>query len=294
MKYLIMLFLLPVMGLQASEGDAFSARLFTDYKDMEPLLNKEVNKRLVHALNMANKKPHACNQEVAMKSLKSEFLRPVVGIFEYWSSHNDVLQGHYIKVGDSIYKDLKFSENWPVQLGKFGMATFYNINGTLVASDKFGHFFDEGYTYFDMINRQGLTLQDALNKGISLEEGIYGYERSAVFSYGDLVANRNGYEFWNSLFNDKEGKNYIDCKNNTFYLDRLFKFSRYIDAGWDESINCSKYSNKSVEDRVMKVIADLEQSSGKKLACPVQSNKCAEIVKKYQAEKEYLISPMCY
>jgi hypothetical protein len=35
---------------------------------MEPLLNKEVNKRLVHALNMANKKPHSCKQEVAMNS----------------------------------------------------------------------------------------------------------------------------------------------------------------------------------------------------------------------------------
>jgi hypothetical protein len=32
---------------------------------------------------------------------------------------------------------------------------------------------------------------------------------------------------------------------------------------------------------LMKVITDLEQSSGKKLACPAQSNKCAEIVKKY-------------
>lgn len=294
MKYLMMLLLLPVMAVQASEGDAFSARLFTDYKDMEPLLNNEVRNRMAHALDQANKKKHGCVSGFAIKAMEEEFLRPVVGVFEFWSSHNSVLQGHYIKVGDSIYKDLNINENFPVQLGKFGMATFFNVNGTLVASDKFGHFFDEGHTYFDMVNRQGLSMQDALNKGISLEEGIYGYERSAVFSYGDLVANRNGYEFWNNLFNDKEGNNYIGCEDNKFYLNRPFKFSRYVDAGWDEAINCSKYSNKNVEDRVMKVIADLEKSSGKKLACPAERNKCAEIVKKYQAEKEYLISPMCY
>lgn len=293
MKILMMLLLLPVLS-HASEGDAFSARLFTDYKDMEPLLNEEVNKRIINALDKANKKKHSCYSDFAIKAMEDEFLRPVVGVFEFWSSHNSVLQGHYIKVGDSIYKDLNINENFPVQLGKFGMATFFNVNGTLVASDKFGHFFDEGHTYYEMVNKQGLPMQEALNKGISLEEGIYGYERSAVFSYGDLVANRNGYEFWNSLFNDRAGDNYIGCENNHFYLRKGFKFSKYVDAGWDEAINCSKYSTKSVEDRVMKVIADLEKSSGVKLACPAERNKCAAIVKKYQAEKEYLISPMCY
>jgi hypothetical protein len=293
MKYLMMLLLLPVLA-HASEGDAFSARLFTDYKDMEPLLNDEVNRRMAEALVKANKKKHACVPEVAIKAMEGEFLRPVVGVFEFWSSHNNVLQGHYVKIKNSIYKDLKISENWPVQLGKFGMATFFNVNGTLVASDKFGHFFDEGHTYYDMVKRQGLPMQDALDKGISLEEGIYGYERSAVFSYGDLVANRNGYEFWNNLLNAKDGDNYIGCENSKFYLRKQFKFSKYVDDGWDEAINCSKYSNKSVEDRVMKVIADLEKSSGQKLACPAEREKCAAIVKKYQAEKEYLISPMCY
>lgn len=294
MKYLMLLLLLPVLA-NASEGDAFSAHLFTDYKDMEPQLNNEVNTRIAHALDKANKKKHACVSDVAIKAMEDEFLRPVVGVFEFWSSHNNVLEGHYIKIEDSIYKDLKLKENWPVQLGKFGMATFFSINGTLVASDKFGHFFDEGHTYYEMVNRQGLSMQDALNKGISLEEGIYGYERSAVFSYSDLVANRNGYEFWNNLFNDKDGNNYIGCDaDSKFFQSRPFKFSRYIDDAWDESINCSKYSNKSVEDRVMKVIGDLEKSSGQKLACPAQRSKCEKIVKKYQAEKEYLVSPMCY
>lgn len=291
MKFLLLL-LLPVLTF-ASEGDAFTARLYKDYEDMTPLLNQEVTKRINHALNKANKNPHACEPAVAMKALKSEFLRPVVGIFEFWATHNDVLQGHYIKLNKSIYKDLTLKENFPVHLGKLGMATFFKINGVLVASDKFGHFFDEGHMYFETV-QNGQTIQDAMNKGIALEEGIYGYERSQVFSYGDLIANRNGYEFWNSLFNDKEGKNYIGCSTDKkFIMQRAFDFSIYVDDGWDEAVNCSKYASKSVEDRVLNVIADLEKSSGQKLACPSERYKCNAIVKKYQSEKEFLISPMC-
>lgn len=291
MKYFLLL-LLPVLSF-ASEGDAFSARLYKDYPDMEEKLNHEVNKRMQHALMVANKKKHSCEPSIAMKAMKKEFLRPIVGIFEYWSTHNDILQGHYIKLNQSIYKDLKLKENFPVHLGKLGMATFYNINGTLVASDKFGHFFDEGHTYFDIVHNQGLTIVDAMNKGISLEEGIYGYERSQVFSYADLVANRAGYEYWNSLLNDKEGDNYIGCKNNRFFLRKVFAFSKYVDDGWDEAVNCNKYASKSVEDRVAKVITELESKSGLKLACPISRNKCDFLVKKYQAEREFLITPLC-
>lgn len=298
MKYLLLL-LLPVMSL-ASEGDAFTARLYNDYEDMEPALNKEVNARINNALLRANKEliksssTQTCQIDVAMQSMKKEFLRPVVGKFEYWSTHNDVLKGHYIKLNESIYKDINFKENWPVHFGKLGMATFYKINKTLVASDKFGHFFDEGYTYFEMVE-QGKTIQDAMNKGIELENGIYGLERSQVYSYADLVANRQGYEFWKSLFHDKDGKNIIGCTvTNMFYLKTPFEFKNYVDDGWDEGINCSEYSNKSVEDRVMNVIKDLEDKHNKKLTCPAERYKCPAIVEKYKDEKEYLINPKCY
>ena len=292
MKILLFLTLFPLLSLQASEGDAFSARLY-EYEDMNARLSLEVELRLNKALRKANKKDHACDSKVALKAVEGEFLRPVVGIFEFWASHTDAVKGHQIKYKDSIYRDLKLKENLPVHLGKLGMATFFKINGTLVASDKFGHFFDEGHTYYKIVHKEGRPLTDALQKGIDLENGAYGLKRSKVFSYGDLVANYNGYTFWKSLFNDEDGNNYISCRNGKFYLSRRFSFAEYVDAGWDEAINCNAYP-ESVAVRVNKVIAELEAKSGKKLACPSEREKCVALQEKYQEHKDKLLSPMCY
>lgn len=287
------LLLIPFLSF-ASEGDAFTARLY-EYKDMNIELSNEVNLRIQKALDKANKNDHQCDNTVALKAIEKAFLRPVVGVFEFWSTHTNKVQGHYIKYNESIYRDLSLKENLPVHLGKLGMATFFKINDTLIASDKFGHFFDEGHTYFQMVSKEGKSLVQAMEHGIDLEKGIYGIKRSKVFSYGDLVANRNGYDFWNSLLNDPNGNNYITCANNQFKLARKFSFADYVDAGWDEAINCSAYSDSSVEDRVNSVLNNLELKTGKKFACPVDINKCQQIANsKYSNEKEYLISPKCF
>ena len=290
MKTLLFL-LFPVIALP-SEGDAFSARLH-HYEDMNARLSLEVENRLNEALQKANGKDHKCDQAVALKAIEKKFLRPVVGIFETWASFSSEVKGHQIKYKDSIYRDLKLKENLPVHLGKLGMATFFKINKTLVASDKFGHFFDEGHTYFKMVHKEGKSFNEALQHGIDLENGIYGIKRSKVFSYADLVANRNGYDFWVSLFNDKDNNNYITCSEGVFKLSRKFNFAEYVDDGWDEAINCNRY-DPSVEDRVNNVIAELEKKSGFKLACPAERFKCGAITAKYQDHKDLLISPACY
>lgn len=292
MKTFILFFI--SFSTMASEGDAFTARLY-QYEDMNAKLSNEVNHRMLEALMKANKKPHNCDKQIAINALKKAFLRPVVGVFEFWSSHTNQVSGHYVKYSDSIYKELSWKENLPVHLGKLGMATFFNINGTLVASDKFGHFFDEGYTYFDLVQNQHKNLEDALKKGVELEKGIYGLKRSKVFSHGDLVANKNGFDFWNNLFNDKNGNNYITCdESGNFHLNRKFDFKEYVDDGWDEGINCNIYADSNTEERVNKVIHQLEIKTGRNLSCPAEKEKCSSIIEKYQDIKEYVISPSCF
>lgn len=293
MKYLLFIALLPVLSF-ASEGDAFTAQLYK-YEEMGPSLSLEVNNRLSAALDKANKSNHGCNPEVALKAIKKELLRPVVGVFEYWSSHTDKVKGHYVDYANSIYRDLGWKENFPIHLGKFGMATFFKINGTLVASDKFGHFFDEGHTYYKMVVEEGKSLEEAMEKGVALEEGIYGYKRSKVFSYGDLSANHKGYEFWTSVIHDKNNNNYVACgKDGKFKLNRKFSFAEYVDDSWDESINCSKYANDFVTYRVNHRIAELESKFNRKLSCVSHIAKCEKLAEKYQDQKEYLINPACY
>ncbi len=291
MKYLIIL-LFPILTL-ASEGDAFTARLYTDYKDMGPLINQEVERRLNLAVRNANLIERNCSKEVIYKTIRLELLRPFIGVVESWANFTTKLEGHYVSYGDSVYKDVKLTENPTTHLGKVGMSTFFKVNGTLVSSDKFGHFFDEGHTYYRMVNYEGKHMNEALQKGIDLENGMFGLKKTKVFSHADLVANRAGYEFWNSLFNDRNQNNYISCKDGKFKLSRSFSFSNYIDNGWDEAINCNQYS-PSIEDRVYKAIASLEKKSGKSLSCDKNKDKCIPLIKKYGDEAISLISPTCF
>ena len=291
MKFLIIL-LFPIIAF-ASEGDAFTASLYAGYKDMGPKLSQEVDRRINIALHNANKIERNCNPNVAYAAIKKELLRPVAGVIETWANYSNRVEGHYVKYEDSIYKDVKLSENPAVHIGKFGMATFFMINGTLVSSDKFGHFFDEGHIYYKMVNLEGKSMNDALQKGIELENGIYGLKITKIFSHADLVANKAGYDFWNSLFNDKNNQNYITCTQGKFKLARHFSFADYVDNGWDESINCNEYS-PSIEDRVYKAIASLEKKSGKQLACTSKKDKCIPLIEKYGDDAISLISSTCF
>lgn len=293
MKILLILSILSNITF-ASEGDAFSARLFSDYKEMGPQLSAEVNRRLEKAIKHANTSEVLCDKNIVLKSIENEMLRPVVGVVEFWSSHSDEVSGHYIKYADSIYKEIPLKENLPVHLGKLGMATFFSINGTLVASDKFGHFFDEGHTYFNMINKEGKTLEQALQRGVDLENGSYGLKRSKVFSYGDLVANRNGLDFWTNLLANPNGKNMLSCENGKWAMSYQFDWKDYVDDGWDEGINCNGYADRTTVDRVNDVIKRLEEKSGRHLTCPAEKEKCAAVIKKYQGETSYLVSPSCF
>ena len=291
MKFLIIL-LFPVITFSA-EGDSFTAHLYTGYKEMGPQISQEVERKINLALKYSNLLDSSCNINIAFNSIVRELHRPFIGVFESWANYSSSVDGHHVNYEDSIYKDIKLSENPTTHMGKIGMSTFFSINGTLVSSDKFGHFFDEGYTYFKMVNREGKTMSDALQKGIDLENGMFGLKKTGVFSYADLVANRAGYEFWKSLFNDKNNNNYIKCFKREFKLARRFNLAEYVDNGWDESINCNKYS-PLFEDRIYKAIANLEKKSGKKLACEKNKSKCIPLIKKYGDEAISLISPSCF
>lgn len=279
----------------ASEGDAFKARMF-QYKEVMHEFDDAVNARLQMALDKVNKKNVknsvlSCEKDELLDVVGKKFRRPVVGIFEFWAVHSSDIPGHYIPLKKSIYQDLTLKENLPVHTGKLGMATFYLINDVLVASDKFGHFFDEGWTYYKIIKAGG-SLTDAMNKGIELESGIYGLERSQVFSYGDLAANRAGLEFWKKIADDREDS-YLKCEKGQWSIKNRFSFKPYVNAAWDEGINCSRYTNESITKRVNKRIQEFQTQSGLNLTCPTESDKCSELKQLYGDEAKYILNPLC-
>lgn len=103
------------------------------------------------------------------------------------------------------------------------------INGICVGADKLGHFFEEGFIYFEVMSYPGLTKTDAESTGRALEIGIQGLASTGVYSNADQAANLAGSQF------------YKDLKA----APTAFKFSikNYITSAWNEQSNPSFYES---------------------------------------------------
>lgn len=80
------------------------------------------------------------------------------------------------------------------------------IYGAEFGTDKIAHFFQQGYTYYKIIERAenkkmspARALKKATNWGRMTEKTYYGVLVSGVFSNGDLAANYAGMKFYQSL-----------------------------------------------------------------------------------------------
>ncbi|MBL1278781.1 MAG: hypothetical protein COA33_000790 [Fluviicola sp.] len=100
-------------------------------------------------------------------------------------------------------------------------------NGTYfaVGTDKLGHFFAQGFEYFEIAREKGV--EAALMYGIRTELGKFGLRTTGVFSYADLEANEDGLKFYQDLY------------NNPFLI---FDISDYASLMWNEEHNENIYS----------------------------------------------------
>lgn len=144
----------------------------------------------------------------------------------------------------------------------FVFASTVNIYGTYMGVDKFGHFINQGYEYFDLyqkIRKQGLSHQDSLLKivqwGVDTEDGLFGKIVDGVYSNADLAANFSGFMFYQNFLQpikiDQQIYPQIIKKNSDgiwFYneapvnsRDELLK--RFVSDHFDESLNASIYES---------------------------------------------------
>jgi hypothetical protein len=103
------------------------------------------------------------------------------------------------------------------------------IHGFCVGADKLGHFFEEGFTYFDLMSSAGASQATVEKVGRGFEIGKQGLAITGVFSNADLAANLAGEQF------------YKDLKANPSGL--TFSIKNYITAKWSEQSNPSFYSS---------------------------------------------------
>ncbi|KAF5429684.1 hypothetical protein C5S39_08605, partial [Candidatus Methanophagaceae archaeon] len=96
-----------------------------------------------------------------------------------------------------------------------------------IGTDKLGHFFGQGYEYFDISVIQGKGDKAAFKYGKKTEMGKFGVQSTGVYSNADLEANKSGLMFYKDLFNNPLMK---------------FDIAKYVNRKWNEELNPNTYS----------------------------------------------------
>jgi len=304
----IVTFLFVFSVAKAFEVDNFTER-YKPLNDSRDVMNNEVNQRLQkaadsasglfeRAANRVTKGANQCDSGTLHDEVYDEVGGWVIGSLEDFAEDSDKIQKHE-EGSHSIYqKDGEYMVGAGAILRMFGTHSSVNLNGNYIGTDKFGHFFDQGYEYFQEFKKESkfsAGVERALTYGRKLEDGKYGLESTGVFSNADLVANYSGLQFWMSL---TEGTNpYFKCVQGRWKMVRKFDFATYVNSGWDEAINCSKFRT-SAQRRIEDNETALEKKARKngksqRYSCPVSNDQCQKLTKQYQKYATRLLSYEC-
>ena len=178
------------------------------------------------------------------------------------------------------------------------MGSLLRINKHFVGSDKLGHFFFDGWKYYQKAyGPRGKGKKEAFFYGQSSEEKLFGYTMTGIYSYADLAANFHGLRFWNQitgqypdpLSNTKE-QVFYKCEGNKWAINKKFDISHYVDASWDEAINCNEYETENIKKKVERRISKVSAYK----SCPISLSKCEGLTKKYNKYKNNILHPSCH
>lgn len=219
-------------------------------------------------------------------------------------------KSYSLLLNDSIYRDIDYIEGFSLKLKE--LSDVVNINGHLVGLDKIGHYFAEGWQYFELTNYDGRSIDQALQWGREKEAGLFGYTTTGIFSYSDLAANFNGWRFWNKVLLKQDdplkgiianffNRPYVTCeiqiidsiKNRkivkAWEYNTRFDLSDYIDGAWDEGNNCNSYADPVIEEKVTSRINNVDPD----FSCPSDTGYCSDARDKYGYYAKYVLHPYC-
>lgn len=173
---------------------------------------------------------------------------------ERWAGKSPLVDKYSQTRHKSVYRSMPI---WATRVNFiFGVGRSFRVNGVMVGSDKFGHFFSQGFKYFKRELR-GDSTESLLGQGVFAERWLFGQLTTGVFSNADLVANFEGWRFYQSLFRDDviPGKPAILQKQGDRYVQqRAFTWADHINDYWDEALNPS-FNVKSLDWRLRDAIA---------------------------------------
>ncbi|HEC11774.1 MAG TPA: hypothetical protein ENI80_00730 [Acidiferrobacteraceae bacterium] len=284
----------------ASEIDSFTQR-YDNLQDVGPVLDARTNVLLDRAISRANRiadkgaddedgnEAVGCSAPVLYRSVRKELGRRFIGQLEVFVHQSAQIDKRRMQRKKTIYRDFRFYE--APSMGTIGrISAIVRVQDNIVGSDKFGHFFAQGYGYFKRAYLDGKGVESALRFGELSERVFLGALTTGVYSYADLAANFNGLQFWTQLvagYADPMGADasskgpYVHCKDNRWQRRRHFTWADYIDAAWDEGVNCNAFRNRTLLHRVSMRLTELERQTGHPMRCPVSISAAAMLKDKY-------------
>lgn len=246
----------------AYETDQFSNRL-EPIEDSTGLLNEQVNQSIEKAVS--DWKGRRSDRRVVNRIYHDIGGHHWVDKLERWVMKSPKVDRLRTPRRASIYAGHPV---WATRFAAlFGVGPTIKINGTLVGSDKIGHFLSQGRKYY----RRYLRYEDEARAGewsAFTERAIFGQMTTGSYSNADLVANFEGFRFYLSLFEDNiiDGKpSILKWKDGRWEIQRPFDWADHVNAYWDEALNINHYDRllyPHMKDRLLTFCDDYHDRPG--------------------------------
>ncbi len=294
-------------------------------------INEIINQRIKEGVQKANPQQEAdeeldpediedvkyCDEEALYTELRKAIFQSYTASFGLKGYDLDTQlrellarQSYSLLLNDSIYRDINYIEGFSLNLKE--LSDIVNLDDHLIGLDKIGHFFSQGWQYFELTEFDGQTLEQALEWGREKEAGLFGYTTTGIFSYADLVANFNGWRFWNKVLLKQDdplkgvignffNRTYVSCDIQiidsikhgaiirAWEVNTKFDLSDYIDGAWDEGNNCNSYADPFIEEKVLTRIKNVDPG----FHCPFEAEHCEDANDKYGYYAKHVLHPWC-
>ena len=145
----------------ASEVDSVTGRQLP-LRDSRVALETRLEHALRPAVARALQSPAVCDERALYDALGDELSSPFIGHWiEEDLEEDPALDRRRVPREHSIYRDLGWLENPSVQLE--GLSAVVRVDDTRLGLDKLGHFFVEGWRYFEIAYLDGEGIEAALD-----------------------------------------------------------------------------------------------------------------------------------
>ena len=329
--YISLLILLAPCMLIAAEVDSFTPREL-ELEDSANDINTIINQRIREGVAKANAdrrivedvegielitRRDDCDVDDLYTSLRKSIFQSYTASWGLKGYDLDLQfrkllsqKTYALPLRDSIYRDIDYLEGFSLNLKE--LTHVVNIGSNLVGLDKIGHFFAEGWQYFEIGEEEDGGLGEAIVWGRGKEEGMFGTTTTGIFSYADMVANFNGWRFWNRVLLEEPDplnsfverlfdRAYVSCDIQVieslrqlrvvraWEVNRRFDLRDYIDGTWDEGNNCNSYADPVIEEKVENRIAEIYPG----YSCPLNIEACIEARDRYGIYAHAILHPAC-